>query len=63
MKLSPKLIEEFRAIVRDEFGIELSDEEALIHATRMLELMWSLVQNADEPARKKEVDPITPPLS
>lgn len=48
MHLSTQAIEEFKEICRDEFGVELSDDEAGQHALRILNLFW-LVLTDDEP--------------
>lgn len=40
MRLSAKTLQEFKDICRDEFGLELSDAEAEVHALRVLELFW-----------------------
>jgi len=50
------LIEEFWAIVRDEFNLDITHDEAVVHATRMLELMWSLVRDAVDPEDDHMVD-------
>lgn len=46
VRLSQKTIEEFKAIVRDEFEIKLSDTEAEQHALRVLGLFDLLISSA-----------------
>lgn len=46
MWLRKETLEEFKAICRDEFGVELSDVEAHERAVEVLELFWLvLVEN------------------
>lgn len=49
MRLSTKAIQEFKEICREEFGIELSDDEAQLYATRLLELFWLLFVGSSPP--------------
>jgi len=50
MGLSRKAIDEFTAICRDEFGVELSDCDAEQRAIEVLEFFWLLStgERADE---------------
>jgi hypothetical protein len=43
MHLSAATIQEFKEICQDEFGLVLSDDEAAVHASRVLQLIWMLV--------------------
>lgn len=42
MALSKNAIDEFKAICRDEFGVELSDVEAEQRAREVLDFFWLL---------------------
>jgi len=43
MRLSTATVREFKNICAEEFDLMLSDEEASVHASRLLELLWLLV--------------------
>lgn len=55
MHLSAGTIQEFKEICRDEFGLELPDDEAEQHAVRVAELYWLLFIGACPPAAPGEV--------
>lgn len=48
MWLRNETLEEFKAICRDEFGVELSDVEAHERAVEVLELFWLVL--VEDPA-------------
>jgi len=54
MRLSAKLVQEFKGLCRDELGVALSDEEAARHAVRVAELYWLLFIGACPPATPDE---------
>ena len=57
MWLRRETLEEFKAICRDEFGVELSDVEAHERAVEVLELFWLiLVQKSQESTVGGDVD-------
>ena len=63
MRLSNEAIQEFKAICREEFGVNLSDGEAEQHALRVLTLFW-LTLTDDEPESGSDFDTLrTDPVS
>ena len=43
--LSSKAISEFNALHKSIYGIELSEDDARLHATDLIDLLWSLLPN------------------
>ena len=56
MRLSEKAIQEFKEICRDEFELELSDDDAQAHALRVLELFWLLFGESTPPDSQYGLD-------
>lgn len=49
MQLSQKAIDEFKQIYYEEFGEELSDEQAELMGGRLLRLYQILLENQEDP--------------
>jgi hypothetical protein len=61
MWLRKETLDEFKAICRDEFDVELSDVEAHTRAVEVLELFWLLLgetSEANEGVSESDIDSI-----
>lgn len=47
MHLSDEAVFEFKEICREEFGVELSDEQTECEARRVLSLFWLVLTNEE----------------
>ena len=54
--LSPETIAEFRTIIKDEFGIEMTEAEAAQRAHEVLEFFWLLYREREPSVDRGQLD-------
>ena len=56
LNLPPQAIQELRSIYKKEFGIKMTDDEALTEARRLLNFFYDLFRYLQEQEQKKKHD-------